>query len=190
MAAVTEMTMYRAARHTGGGTDATPVTGAARPPGRSKAGQTAPAFSLPDEEGRAVSLAAPSRKGRSSWPFSAGVTGKKPKPNSMRPRTGRLPAGGRVKHCWRSRPTIFSRPRTPFSSFCAIQVPSSPSQYGLGRSAAGGCRSASFVIDQTGMTVLSLMDADRGRSRTAPTAFHAGIAPIASRHHPSIVGSA
>ncbi len=151
--------MRKAERQTGDGTGpGSLVRGAAV--AVLQAGKIAPNFSLPDEAQRAVSLAATLAQGPAVLSFLDCGELKEAEDQlqaatacaaSVRWHGGTLlaisshhllaPGGAAL--------TLL------FDAESAVAV-----RYGLGRCAAGGAQSATFVIDQTGMTVLSLVDAE------------------------------
>jgi peroxiredoxin Q/BCP len=153
--------MRTAMRRSGKEKDPTLVRRGA-PAGALQAGQIAPDFSLPDEAGRVVSLTASLVQGPVVLVFLDGGERKAAEaqlPAATECATPVAERGGTLL-------AISShRILAPADvAFTLLRDADSlvATRYGLGRSGSGTGRSATFVIDQSGMTILSLIDAKAG----------------------------
>ena len=153
--------MRKRARRAGHGLADNPARRGA-PADALQAGQTAPDFTLPDEAERAVSLAAPLAKGPVVLAFLDGGDRRAAEAHlhaAAAHATAVGTSGGTLL-------AISSHDLFAPSDVAVILLRDMDSvvatQYGLGRSATGGGRTATFVVDQTGMIVLSLLDAEAG----------------------------
>jgi peroxiredoxin len=156
---VTEAAMRKTLRQAEDRRDAS-LTWRGAPFGALKAGQTAPDFSLPDEVGRAVSLTAALGQGPVVLAFLDGGDREVAEAQlhaatlcaAAVSKNGGILLAISSHHLVAPSDVVLTLLRDP-GSVVAIQ-------YGLVRSAAGGGRPATFVVDQTGMIVLSLLDAE------------------------------
>jgi peroxiredoxin len=158
-AAAAEATMSKTARQTGDGRGA-----GRRRRGASvaalQAGQTAPDFSLPDEAGRVVSLAGALAQGPVVLAFLDGGDQKEAEAQLHAAAECAAPVGRNGGALLAISSHLLLPPADAALTLLRDADSAVAIRYGLGRSATGGARPATFVIDQTGMTVLSLTDAE------------------------------